>query len=56
MASPIPRFPPVTSTERETNEGLPPGIPAAASGTAVSVMPVNLVPALGGTEINPPWP
>lgn len=42
----IPRFPPVTSTERETNAGLAPG--------EDSLMPVNLVPALSGAEINPP--
>ena len=37
IASPIPRLPPVTSTDRETNAGFP-----------VSVMPVNLVPYPSG--------
>ncbi len=42
MARPIPRLPPVTSTERGTNGGLAPAGAAALSVAAVSVMVVNL--------------
>ena len=50
-ASPIPRFPPVTSTERETNGGRPAAVSPAASGEMVSVMSANLMPERRCSEI-----
>src|SRR5581483_9953818 len=50
-ARPIPRFPPVTSTDRATKAGRPAGEAAAVSATAVSVMPANLTCHLREPEI-----
>ena len=53
-ASPMPRFPPVTSTERETKGGRPPAVwPAVSAGLSVTAATVLLASAVMTANLMP---